>query len=82
MKKKEKVTFTDEPFWVPLTEVKPDPENANTHTQRGIEVIARSLLRFGFREPAVADSEGVIRAGNGRYEAVLWIEQQALSAQP
>lgn len=56
--------------------MKPDPNNANTHSQRSIEAIARSLLRFGFRKPMIADYQGVVRAGNGTLEAVLWIAAQ------
>lgn len=73
---KEKVTFTEEPFWIEANKVKPDPNNANTHSQRSIEAIAQSLLRFGFRKPMIADRKGVVRAGNGTLEAVQWIAAQ------
>lgn len=76
MPRKTKVTFADEPFWMAAADVKPDPENANTHSARSIEAIARSLLRFGFRKPIVADKNKVVRAGNGTLEAVNWIAAQ------
>lgn len=58
-------------------EVQLDANNANEHDARSIEAIARSLLRFGFRKPIVADADKVVRAGNGTLEACLWIAEKA-----
>jgi ParB-like chromosome segregation protein Spo0J len=47
-----------------------DPKNARTHDDRNINLIARSLLRFGQRKPVVVQKNGmVIRAGNGTVQA-------------
>jgi DNA modification methylase len=54
---------------VPLDSVHPDPANARRHDERNLEAIKGSLARFGLQKPIVVDSGGVIRAGNGTYEA-------------
>ena len=36
-----------------------------------IDAVAASLKEFGFRQPIVVDSEGVIIAGHARYKAAL-----------
>lgn len=51
-----------------ITELKPNPRNARTHSKKQIKQIASSIKRFGFTAPVlVADS--VILAGHGRIEA-------------
>lgn len=78
-KRKPESNFLSEPLWIPLAQVKPDPNNANDHTQRSIEAIARSFLRFGMRKNVVADKQKIVRAGNGAYEAIHWILAQAMA---
>lgn len=73
--------YLSEPHWMPLAQLKPDPDNANAHDATSIEAIARSFLRFGMRKNIVADKNKVIRAGNGAYEALLWIEQESLRSE-
>jgi len=46
----------------------PDPENANRGTERGHGLIEQSFDRFGAARSAVADADGVIRAGNKSWE--------------
>jgi ParB-like chromosome segregation protein Spo0J len=36
-----------------------------------VDAVAASLREFGFRQPIVVDSEGVIIAGHTRYKAAL-----------
>lgn len=45
-----------------------DPNNARVHSPAQIEQIAASIERFGYTSPILFDD--VIRAGNGRHEAV------------
>jgi len=43
--------------------------NARTHSKKQIKAIAKSIERFGFRNPVLATSENKIIAGHGRVEA-------------
>jgi DNA modification methylase len=54
---------------IPLTDVVPDPANVRLHEARNLEAIKGSLARFGQQKPIVVDRAGVIRAGNGTFEA-------------
>lgn len=54
---------------VPLSEITPDDQNANRHTERGTYMLRKSLERFGFLEPGVIDRNGRIIGGNNRAEA-------------
>ena len=56
---------------VPIADLHPDPANARRHPERNIEAIVASLDRFGQRFPLVVQRQGmVVRAGNGRLEAM------------
>ena len=50
-------------------QLKPYANNARTHSPRQIKQIARSIERFGFVNPVLADATGQIIAGHGRVEA-------------
>jgi DNA modification methylase len=47
----------------------PARNNARTHSNRQIKLIARSIERFGFMNPILVDGEGGIIAGHGRWAA-------------
>ncbi len=47
----------------------PDPENARTHDDANVRVIAGSLEQFGQRKPIVITADNVIVAGNGTVRA-------------
>jgi DNA modification methylase len=51
------------------TSLKPNPKNPRKHSVPSIERLARSLDRFGFIDPIIADDEGLIVAGHGRWLA-------------
>lgn len=53
----------------PIGSLKPDPRNARTHTNKQVELIARSIEEFGFTNPIIVDEEGNILAGHARYAA-------------
>lgn len=54
---------------VNVADLTPDPRNARKHSERNLQAIESSLVRFKFREPIVVQREGmVVRAGNGRLE--------------
>lgn len=47
----------------------PNPCNARTHSAKQIAQIGASIDRFGWLVPIVADEDGLIAAGHGRWEA-------------
>lgn len=57
----------------PIERLKPYSGNARTHDDRQIAKIAMSLQAFGWMNPILADGEGVIIAGHGR-----WLAAQTL----
>ena len=54
--------------------LKPNPRNARTHTDKQIAQIATSIERFGWLVPIIADKEGMITAGHGRWVAAKHME--------
>jgi hypothetical protein len=62
------------PLAVPLSDVTPNPDNANEHTDQSVEQIARSLAMYGQRKPVVVNrADNVIEAGSG-----TWLAAQRL----
>lgn len=57
--------------YVPTAELKPRAGNPRTHTAKQIEQIVQSIWRFGFNNPILIDSEGMIIAGHGRLAAAV-----------
>lgn len=58
----------------PIEALISDPHNARTHSRANLDAIKRSLERFGFRAPLVAQRDPdyeimVVRSGNGRLQA-------------
>jgi DNA modification methylase len=54
--------------------LKPCPHNSRTHSKRQIRQIAESIKRFGFTNPILVDSNGMILAGHGRLEAAKLLD--------
>ena len=54
---------------LPVADLKPNPRNARTHSDRQIRQIADSIETFGFTNPILIDKEGQIVGGEGRYRA-------------
>lgn len=54
---------------VSVSELRPRPNNARTHTAKQIRKIADSIRKFGFITPLIIDEDGCIVAGHGRLEA-------------
>ena len=50
---------------LPIASLHPDPANARRHSERNIDAIMSSLMRFGQQKPIVIDANNVVRAGNG-----------------
>jgi len=55
---------------VPVGELKPNPRNPNTHPQRQIELLAKNIRYFGWRQTiTVSRLSGMIVSGHGRLMA-------------
>lgn len=53
-----------------IDQVKPYPGNPRQNDE-AVDAVAASLKEFGFRQPIVVDTEGVIIVGHTRYKAAL-----------
>jgi DNA modification methylase len=53
----------------PISELKPSPHNARTHSKRQIRQIFNSLQEFGWTNPILIDRDGNVIAGHGRLQA-------------
>lgn len=51
-----------------LSELTPDPENANEGSERGRVVLNDSMEEYGFLTPGVVDKDGTVLIGNKRAE--------------
>src|SRR4051812_21419375 len=54
---------------VPIDSVAPDPANVREHDDPNLKAIAASLRRFGQQTPIVVDRAGIVRKGNGTWQA-------------
>jgi ParB-like chromosome segregation protein Spo0J len=53
----------------PTTKLLPYARNARTHSEEQVAQIAASIAEFGFTNPILAGSDGIIVAGHGRLAA-------------
>lgn len=56
--------------YISLTEIKPSPKNARTHSEEQINQLIASINEFGYTNPILIDEANNIIAGHGRYEAM------------
>src|SRR5216684_2539335 len=63
----------------PIEKIRPYARNARRIPQRAVDKVAASIKEFGWRQPIVVDSEGVIVAGHTR---LLAARKLGLSAVP
>ena len=54
---------------LPIDSLKPYVRNARRHSDKQIDLIARSIREFGFVNPILIDKDNCIVAGHGRFEA-------------
>jgi DNA modification methylase len=54
---------------IAIGKLRPNPVNARRHSRKQIGQIARSIQQFGFVAPVIADDDGHILAGHGRWLA-------------
>lgn len=50
---------------------KTDPQNANAGSKRGLDLLDHSFAKFGGGRSALADSDGIVRAGNKSFERAV-----------
>jgi DNA modification methylase len=55
--------------FIPVSDLRPHPRNARTHSSAQIEQIVASFREFGLINPAVIDSANIIVAGHARWLA-------------
>lgn len=60
-----------EALLVPITDIKPHPENYKTHPPDQIKSLRASLKAFGCTSPIKANLEGLIVAGHGMYQMYI-----------
>lgn len=65
---------------VPIGDLRPDPENARTHSERNVEIIVNSLRRFGQHRLAVYRAGGIVQVGNAMLEAARRVGWTHLAA--
>lgn len=53
----------------PTAKLRPYTRNARTHSDEQVAQIAASIAEFGFTNPILSGSDGVIVAGHGRLAA-------------
>ena len=53
----------------PIDQLKPNPHNPRTHSNRQLRQIAKCIREIGFTNPILVDAENRIVAGHGRWEA-------------
>src|SRR5258707_3019576 len=56
-----------------VEQIFPDPSNPRKHSRAQIRAIAKSIEAFKFCAPILVDRTGKIVAGNGRYEAAIFL---------
>lgn len=54
---------------VPISGLAPSPRNPRTHSEKQLKQIERSISRFGWTNPILADEADRVLAGHGRLEA-------------
>ncbi len=56
-----------------IADIKPYPNNPRINDD-AVDAVAASIREYGFRQPIVVDTEGVIICGHTRYKAALQLE--------
>lgn len=52
-----------------ISELKPHPQNAKTHSPKQVDKLVKSMKTFGWTSPILVDEGGNVLAGHGRLEA-------------
>lgn len=57
----------------PMAELRPHPQNPNTHSAKQIALVVKSIQQFGWTNPILIDEEDQVIAGHCRLEAAKCI---------
>lgn len=71
-------SFEHESTELPITLLKPDPDNPRKRDKRSLNEIAKSIKEFGFVQPIVTDEEYNIIIGHGRYTAAKHLRHKTV----
>lgn len=63
---------------IAINDLKPNPRNARTHSDKQISQIAGSIERFGWLVPIIIDDANMIAAGHGRWLASKKLQLEAV----
>jgi ParB-like chromosome segregation protein Spo0J len=64
--------------YLAVSDLKPNPRNARTHSKKQLHQIAASIREFGFNIPILVDTNNVIIAGHGRVEAARMLGMETV----
>jgi hypothetical protein len=65
---------------VPIKKIKPWENNARTHSEYQIQLLAKAIEEFGFTTPVLMKSNGTLVAGHGRVEAAKLVGMNSVPA--
>jgi ParB-like chromosome segregation protein Spo0J len=68
--------------YLAISDLKPNPRNARTHSKKQLHQIAASIREFGFNIPILIDTGNVIIAGHGRVEAARMLGMERVPVLP
>ena len=54
-----------------ITDYRPDPQNPNAHSERGVQMLGDSLSTVGLGRSIVVDKNGIVLAGNSTQERAV-----------
>ncbi len=63
---------------ISVDKLRPYEKNAKKHPVEQVDRIAASLREFGFRQPIVADKDGVVIIGHGRLMAAKQLKMKTV----
>jgi DNA modification methylase len=64
--------------YLAVSDLKPNPRNARSHSKKQLHQIAASIREFGFNIPVLTDIGNVIIAGHGRVEAARTLGMESV----
>lgn len=77
---KAKINAKLRPLLVRIDSLREDPANVNSHPERNLEDIKRSLAEFGQQKPVVAKGDGTVVAGSGTLRAARELGWEEIAA--
>lgn len=66
--------------YLPVSAIKENVHNARVHTKHQIDLISKSIARYGFNAPILIDKQYILLAGHGRLEAAKKLKLKEVPA--